>query len=316
MWAVSNTMFSGWDEYHLINNELAALARSLPDSTLSETIGYALSSPGKRVRPLILLFSAQAFGATTTQAMNAALAIELVHAASLVHDDILDLGVKRRGAQSVFERFGPESALLAGDWLISRSIDLVSGYSQPVIRAFSRACMDMAEGELLDLSAASSPDDYYQCISKKTASLFSASAGMGVLIAGGAARDVASLESYGRHLGLSYQVLDDLEEYLGLDQGKSSEKTSVTLPRIYSNILASQSDLTDSSLADRDDEAGEDLQAPGRICIKAIEDHSSAARAALCQACGREDMKSRLMGIVDEMTRRELHRCKLQRSLC
>jgi len=289
-------MFSGWNEYHLINDQLAALAGTLPDSSMGEIIGYALSSPGKRVRPLILLFSAQAFGAAASRAMDAAVAVELVHAASLVHDDILDLGVERRGAQSVFERYGPEAALLAGDWLISRSIDMVSGYSQPVIRAFSRACMDMAEGELLDMSAASSPDDYYQCISKKTAALFSASARMGVLIAGGSSRDVACFESYGRHLGLGYQVLDYLEEFLGLDQGKSSQKTSVTLPRIYSSLPAAD--------------------APCNRCIETIEDHSTAARAALSSAAGREDMKLRLAAIVEEMTRRGLMRCKLQKSLC
>ena len=178
-----------------------------------------LSAPGKRVRPLILILSAEALGTPPAQSMSAALAIELVHAASLVHDDILDHGIERRGSPSALERFGPEASLLAGDWLISRSIDLISGYSQPVIRAFSRACMDMSEGELMDLSCAGSPDDYYQCITRKTASLFSASAKIGGLISGAGKEDVARLESYGLHLGLGYQVLDDLEEFLGLDQG-------------------------------------------------------------------------------------------------
>jgi len=210
-------MFSGWDEYHLINRKLAELVRSLPDSPLGEIISYVLTAPGKRVRPLLLIFSAEAFGGTASQAANAALAIELVHAASLVHDDILDQGTERRGAQSAIERFGPEAALLAGDWLISRSIELISHYSQPVMAAFSSACMDMSEGELMDLSAACSSDDYYQCISKKTATLFSASAKIGGLLAGASEADVSKLECYGRHLGLGYQVLDDLEEYLGRD---------------------------------------------------------------------------------------------------
>ncbi len=292
-------MFSGWDEYHLINKELAELVRSLPDSPLGEIISYVLSSPGKRVRPLILLFSAQALGGSASRAVNAALAIELVHAASLVHDDILDQGVERRGAQSVVERFGPEAALLAGDWLISRSIELISHYSQPVISAFSSACMDMSEGELMDLSIASSPDDYYQCIFKKTATLFSASAKMGGLIADASLQDVARLESYGMHLGLGYQVLDDLEEFLGLDQGKSSKKTSVTLPRIYSGNCA--------------DDAPD---APRLMCIKVIEEHSIAARKALLATSGCDDMKSRLESIVDEMTHRGLQRCRLQKSLC
>jgi octaprenyl-diphosphate synthase len=109
-------MFAGWDEYHLINNELARLVKGLPPSDLGDVIAYVLSSPGKRVRPLILITSAQAFGSTATRAMNAALAIELVHAASLVHDDILDCGVERRGSPSTFERYGADAALLAGDF--------------------------------------------------------------------------------------------------------------------------------------------------------------------------------------------------------
>jgi len=94
-------MFSGWDEYHLINRKLAELVRSLPDSPLGEIISYVLTAPGKRVRPLLLIFSAEAFGGTASQAVNAALAIELVHAASLVHDDILDQGTQRRGTQRI-----------------------------------------------------------------------------------------------------------------------------------------------------------------------------------------------------------------------
>ncbi|MDD4652169.1 MAG: polyprenyl synthetase family protein [Methanothrix sp.] len=289
-------MFTGWDEYNLINKRLAELVRSLPNSPLGEIIGYVLSSPGKRVRPLILIFSAQAMGESAASAMNAAMAIELVHAASLVHDDILDQGLERRGAQSALQRFGPDAALLAGDWLISRSIELISHYSQPVISTFASACMDMSEGELMDLSYASSENDYYQCISKKTASLFSASAKMGGLIAGAGEEDAARLESYGTNLGLSYQVLDDLEEFLGLDQGKSSQKTSVTLPIIYRK--------------QHEDEIAR------QMCIKVIENHSSLAKEELSLSTGSEEMLSRLESIVDEMTRRGLNKCRLQKSLC
>jgi octaprenyl-diphosphate synthase len=289
-------MLSGWDEYHLINKELAELVSSLPDSPLGEVISYVLSAPGKRIRPLIVIFSAKAFGGTAEEAVNAAIAIELVHAASLVHDDILDQGIVRRGEESALERFGPEAALLAGDWLISRSIELISHYSQPAMAAFSSACMDMSEGELQDLSVASTADDYYNCISKKTASLFSASAKIGSLLAGAGENDVAMLESYGMHLGLGYQVLDDLEEFLGLDQGKSSQKTSVTLPVIYSS------------------QHPPDVAA--RMCIKIIDDHSQLAKDALQKSKGSQEMLSRLRSIVDEMTYRGLARCRSQKSLC
>jgi len=228
--------------------------------------------------------------------MNAALAIELVHAASLVHDDILDCGVQRRGSPSTLERFGPEASLLAGDYLISRSIELISHYSQPVISAFSQACTSMSEGEMLDLSSTCSPQEYYQCISKKPPRSLSASAKIGGLIASAPEEDVARFESYGMNLGLSYQVLDDLQEFLGIDQGKSSQKTSVTLPRIYRRLHS-------------DD-------AVRQICIGVVDDHSSRAKKALSESAGKEDVKARLKSIVDEMTCRGLHRCRSQRSLC
>jgi len=289
-------MFSGWDDYHLFNSELARLAQELPEADLGEVISYVLSAPGKRVRPLILLFSAKAYGATSSEAMKAALAIELVHAASLVHDDILDLGLERRGFPSTFQRFGPESALLAGDYLISKSIDLISYYPQPVIRSFSRACMSMSEGEMLDLSSASSPNDYYSCVSKKTASLFAASAEIGGLIGNAPSADVAKLENYGRHLGLAYQILDDLEEFLGIDQGKVSKKVSVTLPRIYRELYSEDDAL--------------------KMSLKAAADHSSSAICSLKGTAGASEMMSRLVKIVDQMTTRGLNKCRLQKSLC
>lgn len=289
-------MFSGWDEYQIIDDRLACLVRDLPDSPLGEIVGYVLSAPGKRVRPLILMLSSEAFGGTAREAANAALAIELVHAASLVHDDILDQGIQRRGTQSALERFGPEAALLAGDWLISRSIELISHYSQPAIATFSQACMDMSEGELMDLSVASSQDDYYQCISKKTASLFSASAKIGAMLSGAGDRDVAILDSYGKHLGLGYQVLDDLEEFLGLEQGKSSKKSSVTLPLIYSSLH--QHDVA------------------AQMCIRVIDEHRRSAKDALRNSSGLEPELRRLESIVDEMTSRGLERCRSPKSLC
>ena len=289
-------MIDGWDEYHLINNELANLVKDLPRTDLGEVIDYVLSDPGKRVRPLILIFSSRAFGSSSEKAMNAALAIELVHAASLVHDDILDYGIERRGSPSTSERYGSDAALLAGDYLISKSIELISPYSQPVIRSFARACLDMAEGEMLDLSINCSPDEYYHCISKKTASLFAASAKIGCIIGGAPEGDVARFERYGMHLGLAYQILDDLEEHLGIDQGKASKKASVTLPRIYREQYSEEITL--------------------QMCIKSINEHCSSAKKALTGTSGDIEMVACLEELIDRMTSRGLERCKLLRNLC
>jgi octaprenyl-diphosphate synthase len=288
-------MLSDWNEYHLIDNKLAELARGLPETDLGEVLGYVLRTPGKRVRPLILIFSSQAFGAKASQAIDAAMAIELVHAASLVHDDILDCGVERRGSQSTLERFGPEASLLAGDYLISQSIELISVFSQPVISCFARACMSMSEGEMLDLSSACAPEDYFHCVSKKTASLFAASAKIGCLIAGACPDDVSLFEKYGMHLGLSYQILDDLEETLGIEQGKASKKTSITLPRIYGSLYP---------------------ETAIQMCIEAVDNHKSLAKEALSKSSADPNMKARLNSIIDEMTFHGLDRCRSQKSLC
>lgn len=289
-------MFSSWDEYRLINRGIAELADQLPRSALGDAVGYILSSPGKRVRPLILISSSQAFGCDPLMAVDASLAVEMVHAASLVHDDILDWGVERRGMPSAFERYGDEIAILSGDYMISRSIDLISSYSQRVIKAFSGACMDMAEGEILDLTEVSSPEEYYSCIYRKTASLFEASAEIGCLIACAPEEDVARFKRYGSSLGLAYQILDDLEEYLGVSQGKESSKTSMTLPRIYGDMLSPEKSL--------------------EMCSKAIRDYCAEAKKALEESSGKGQALSRLQEIVDYMTQRGLEECRSLKSLC
>ena len=289
-------MFAGWDEYHLINSELSDLVLGLPKSDLGEVISYVFSAPGKRVRPLILIFSSQAFGGNPSLAVDAAMAVELVHAASLIHDDILDGGIERRGAPSTIERYGSDAALLAGDYLISKSIELISSYSPKVIKAFSRACMNMSEGEMLDLSIASSDEEYYNCISKKTASLFSASAKIGCMIAGAHEVEVARLERYGVHLGLAYQILDDLLEDLGISLDKASYKASITLPKMYRERHNAETAV--------------------QMCIKAVCAHCLAAKKEVADSSGDQKMRQRLGELVDQMTMQGLDRCRLQKSLC
>jgi len=289
-------MFSGWDEYQLMNYELSALARRTPESELGQVVGDILATPGKRVRPIILILSAKAFGASTKQCVDAALAIELVHVASLIHDDILDFGIERRGMPSAIQKYGSEAALLAGDYLISMSIELISSYEPIIIRAFSHACLKMANGEMLDLTRTFSEDDYYRCISQKTASLFASSAKIGCLIANALESDISLFERYGKNLGLAYQILDDLEEYLGINQGKLSQKDSITLPRILCEIYPEKEAI--------------------QMCMQAASRHSSAAKEALDGSSGSAIIKDRLRQIVAQMTHRGLQRCRSLKSLC
>ena len=122
-------MFSGWDEYRLINSEIVELVDHLPRSALGEAVGYILSSPGRESDLSFWSSHPEAFGCDPTTSVDASLAVEMVHAASLVHDDILDWGVERRGMPSAFERYGDEVAILSGDYMISRSISTLSPHT-------------------------------------------------------------------------------------------------------------------------------------------------------------------------------------------
>jgi octaprenyl-diphosphate synthase len=288
-------MFNDWEEHGTVENGLMAIVDRSPGSVIGELVSYVISSNGKRVRPMILMLCAQAFGAGRDKTLNAALAVELVHAASLVHDDILDCGVERRGAPSAVEEFGLEAALLTGDYLISKSIDLISDYDGPVIKAFARACMDMAEGEMLDLTRISSADEYYECVARKTASLFSASARIGCMIAQAPQDQVNRYADYGQHLGVAYQIMDDVEEAMGVDQGKRSVKRSMTLPMIHDRMPPS------GMLS---------------ICMQPISEHVKAAVDAIAGAKGDAASKGRLLLIIDQMNKNWEKKCVLPKSQC
>ncbi len=289
-------MFADWKEHELIENGLRSLAAESCHLNVGELIDYVLTSPGKRVRPLILLISAEAFGCEAERALDAALAVELAHAASLIHDDILDCGIERRGIPSAVKKFGVEASLLGGDYLISMSIGLISSYGEPAIRLFSKACMDMAEGEMIDLSRITSPVGYYQCVTKKTAALFAAAAKLGCLIAGATPLDQSLYERYGLGLGIAYQIVDDLEEIIGVDQGKRSAKKSSTLPRIYSMTYSQEEAI--------------------QRCLDAVGEHANDARDSLLSAGGDPEMKERLLMILSRMTESMVKRCSLQSPLC
>ncbi len=228
-------MITDWYEYRLINGAIADLLNDLEESNLKRIVRHVFDSGGKRIRPIILILSSELFSGDADECVDAALAIELIHSASLIHDDILDMGLVRRGVPSVYKQFGLAAAILCGDFLISKSIELISKYDRAVIQDFGRAGMAMAEGEALDVNSNESKfseSDYFECIGKKTASLFAASACMGSRIAGAPAQSVGKLTEFGMHLGMAYQIVDDILECEELQPDKKSVNTGATLPHI------------------------------------------------------------------------------------
>lgn len=229
-------MIESWEEYRIVNSALEELVngiKTLPK--IKKAISHLIKAGGKRTRPIIVLLSGKLGGGDYRSLINMALAVELIHTASLAHDDIIDRGVIRRNVETLNVKYDPALAMLVGDWLISKSVELTSGYGNEVVRNFARTGMVMSEGEILDVYSLSDEfgeDEYYKCIEFKTAALFAYAAKNAYKYITGDDSRAESLYQYGLNLGLAYQLVDDLLEFLEIFEDKKSEFESVTLPML------------------------------------------------------------------------------------
>jgi len=180
---------------------------------------HLVGAGGKRVRPTVVLLVFHAAAAEgpalrRDDAVEAAVALELIHSATLLHDDIIDAGETRRGRPSAFKAFGLADTLVAGDFLFSRAFALCARFEPEVIRWAAEACVSLTEGEIMQGRFRHNPAvtlaDYLEIIERKTASLFSAGARTAAHLAGAPAPLVDAMASCGRHVGLAFQVSDDL----------------------------------------------------------------------------------------------------------
>ena len=230
-------MIESWEEYRIINEELNKLVenvRTIPK--IRKALKHIIKAGGKRTRPIIVLLSGKLCGGSYEDVMNMALAVELIHTASLAHDDVIDRGMMRRNVKALHVEYDISIAILVGDWLISKSVELVSVYDEEIVKGFAEVGMKMSEGEVLDVYSIREPfteEDYFKCISTKTASLFAYSAKNACLVVSNDKRAAKKLFNYGNNLGLAYQLVDDLLEFLDMYEDKSSEFESLTLPMMY-----------------------------------------------------------------------------------
>jgi geranylgeranyl pyrophosphate synthase len=188
-------------------------------SVLEEASRHILRAGGKRVRPRVLFLAFQAVGGQDfASAVPLAAAIELVHTATLVHDDINDHGTTRRGQATVNERWGRTFALLTGDFLFAKVYTLMAPYKD-LNKILAEATVALVEGETLQASAAKNNglnrETYQQIVARKTASLFRAAALLGATHGGGYEKAVDALGEYGFYLGLVFQIIDDLLDLTG-----------------------------------------------------------------------------------------------------
>ncbi|MBP8949370.1 MAG: polyprenyl synthetase family protein [Candidatus Promineofilum sp.] len=187
---------------------------------LNDASRHILSSGGKHLRPHIAMLAYLAVGGEDLlEAVPMAAAIEMVHTATLVHDDINDHSLLRRGRPSVHARWGRTFALLTGDYMFAKVYELMAPYGPAYNVIMADACCRLVEGETLQAVAAKAGEidreTYKRIVSLKTASLFEASARMGALIGGGSPREVDALAEYAYNLGIAFQVVDDILDVVG-----------------------------------------------------------------------------------------------------
>jgi geranylgeranyl diphosphate synthase, type II len=202
----------------LVDRRLAALLRKHIPGHLAQGCRYVVMAGGKRVRPALVLLSCEAVGGSAGIALDAAVATELMHDFTLVHDDIMDHAHARRGRPTVHTRWNVNYALLVGDVLLGlayRSLRHTrTKRLHPLIDLFTSALIDVCDGQALDLEFEHERQvflkDYFRMIEKKTARLIAMSTALGGIIGGGTRRQVGALHKFGHHLGRAFQVQDDL----------------------------------------------------------------------------------------------------------
>ena len=234
-------MIEQWEEYKIVNRELYNLIereKTLPK--IKKALKYVIGAGGKRTRPVIVILCGKLCGDNDyRKTINMALAVELIHTASLVHDDIIDKGVMRRDVETLHVRYDISLAILLGDWLISKSVELVSVYKNDIIKDFARVGLKMVEGETLDTYSKAEEfdqDAYFKCIKSKTASLFASSAKNACKIVCDDKKAAERLFEYGECLGIAYQLVDDLIEFVKAMDDKRSELESKTILTMYRDI--------------------------------------------------------------------------------
>ena len=213
------------------------------DGMLSQALLHIRNRAGKRMRPMLILLMAKNFGVVTNTTQCAAVGLELLHTASLVHDAVVDESSERRGQASVNAVYNNKVAVLVGDYILSTALLYVSRtHSEQIVQYLARLGQTLSDGEILQLSNIQnhdlSEDVYYEVIKQKTAALFEACAAMGALSANAGEEAVDAAKKFGQNLGIIFQIRDDIFDYfdssdIGKPTGNDMAEGKLTLPVIY-----------------------------------------------------------------------------------
>jgi octaprenyl-diphosphate synthase len=231
------------EDLHALVERFFAATFSTDNPIITEAIKRMLAAGGKRLRPRITLLAAEACGGTATEHLYLAAYMELIHVATLIHDDVVDHAATRRGVNATAVDYGNRVSVLAGDYLFAWIFKNVTlNYPPPVPNVLSTTLAEICDGEVLQLQALGNLDlpleTYVEIARKKTASLFAASAQCGAIMGGGSACEIAALHDFGECFGIAFQMKDDLldmtadERSLGKPAGNDLTERKMTIPLI------------------------------------------------------------------------------------
>jgi heptaprenyl diphosphate synthase len=214
------------------------------NSELDQMLSYLLSEPGKMLRPRLVFLASSLYPSDQNVVQDGAVALELIHLASLVHDDVVDGSLLRRGKASVYQRWGSKASVLLGDYLFATAFRLINQHNIPaILDTVTRTIQIMCSGEIEQLSSSFAVglvlSDYLERIYRKTACLFECCCRVGALATSMPAQQRDDLQRYGVSMGMAYQIIDDVldflstPEYLGKPSGSDLLEGNITLPVIY-----------------------------------------------------------------------------------
>jgi octaprenyl-diphosphate synthase len=312
--------FSALELFDLVRTDLDQVEREIGLESIASVeavtyIGqYLQSGGGKRLRPILVLLCGKLFSETNPSLIRMAAVVEMIHTATLVHDDVIDMAKTRRGRPSINVVWGNHTSVLAGDWLYMQAF-------QAALRERNFAVLDllinltqmMVEGELLQLDRigkiAVTEADYMELIDRKTASLFSACARLGAIAGGADESAEARLGEYAWNLGIAFQLIDDVldftsrEKILGKPVGNDLREGKVTLPLIYALESAEPEErrLVETVLAD-----GNYDQVPFGKILQILHRHSGVERARERAQSFTEKAREIILEFPDSLYRRAL----------
>lgn len=270
----------------LIAKDLSTLETSIQElittkiSFIKEIVNHIIGSGGKRVRPILTILTAKLCGYQGEQHIPFGAIVEFIHTATLLHDDVVDNATTRRGSSTANTVWGNEPSVLVGDFLFSKSFDLMTkDGNQEILRVMSEATTALAEGEILELlktsDANTTEEEYIEVIENKTAALFSAACEIGGILGKTDEDNRRSLRKFGYSLGMAFQLTDDILDYVSYDDilgkrvGTDLKEGKVTLPLIYA--LKSAGDKERSYIVqvlNKTKPTTKDFQQVGRIIRK------------------------------------------------